>query len=129
MTKYEKEIYRLISESAEHMTAEQMFGEMKKIYSSVSLATIYNNLNKLNEAGLIRKISVEGSPDRYDRVMKHDHIVCKRCGKLTDVRFDDLSDTLKNQMGEEFLFYDLKVYSICPECRKKSKTPMQAYGE
>ena len=34
MTKYEKEIYRLITESAEHMTAEQVFSEVKKIYPS-----------------------------------------------------------------------------------------------
>ena len=121
MTKYEKEIYRLITESAEHMTAEQVFSEVKKIYPSVSLATIYNNLNKLNEAGMIRKITVEGSPDRYDRAVKHDHIVCRRCGKLLDVQFRDLTDMLESQMGGNFLFYDLKVYYICPECREKEK--------
>ena len=122
MTKYEKEIYRLITESAEHMIAEQVFSEVKKIYPSVSLATIYNNLNKLNEAGMIRKITVEGSPDRYDRAVKHDHIVCRRCGKLLDVQFRDLTDMLESQMGGNFLFYDLKVYYICPECREKEKT-------
>ena len=122
MTKYEKELYRLITESAEHMTAEQVFSEVKKIYPSVSLATIYNNLNKLNEAGMIRKITVEGSLDRYDRAVKHDHIVCRRCGKLLDVQFRDLTDMLESQMGGNFLFYDLKVYYICPECREKEKT-------
>ena len=121
MTKYEKEIYRLITESEDHMTAVQVFGEVKKIYPSVSLATIYNNLNKLSGAGMIRKVSVEGSPDRYDRTAKHDHIVCRRCGKLTDVRFSDLTEALERQMGEKFLFYDLKVYYICPECRKKEE--------
>ncbi len=115
MTKYEKEIYRLITKSA-------VFSEVKKIYPSVSLATIYNNLNKLNEAGMIRKITVEGSPDRYDRAVKHDHIVCRRCGKLLDVQFRDLTDMLESQMGGNFLFYDLKVYYICPECREKEKT-------
>ena len=125
MTKYEKEIYRMITESAEHMTAEQVFGKMKEIYPSVSLATIYNNLNKLNEAGMIRKISVEGNPDRYDRIMKHDHVVCRRCGRLTDVWFEDLTDALKKQMEEEFLFYDLRVYAVCPECRKREKETFQ----
>ena len=121
MTKYEREIYRLITESTGHMSAEQVFHEVKKIYPSVSLATIYNNLNKLSDAGMIRKISVEGSPDRYDRPAKHDHMVCRRCGKLMDVQFRDLTDSLKSQMGEGFLFYDLKVYYVCPECRRKEE--------
>ncbi len=119
MTKYEKEIYFLITQSAQHMTADQVFSQLKKSYPTVSLATVYNNLNKLCQAGMLRRISMEGSPDRYDRAAKHDHVVCQRCGKLTDICFEDLTDSLKRQLGGEFLFYDLKVYSLCPECRQK----------
>ena len=126
MTKYEKEIYRLITESAAHMTAEQVYGKVKVSYPSVSLATIYNNLNRLSGAGLIRKISVEGSPDRYDRPAKHDHIVCKRCGRLTDIQFADLTESLRKQLDGEFLFYDLKVYYICPECRRRREETARA---
>ena len=85
----------------------------------IAQATVYNNLNKLAEAGLIRKISIEGMPDRYDAVYKHDHLVCNRCGKLMDVSFDDISSLLKKQIGQNFLFYDLKVYYVCPDCQAK----------
>ena len=61
MTKYEKEIYRIVNSSRDHMTAEQMFSALREVYPTVSLATIYNNLNRLCEAGLLRRISVEGS--------------------------------------------------------------------
>ena len=128
MTKYEQEIYRLINQSEDHMTADQIFSQLKVCYPSISLATVYNNLNKLCGAGAVRRISISGSPDRYDRAVRHDHIVCSRCGKLTDVRFEDLTDSLKRQMGEDFLFYDLKVYSICPSCRKSSD-PQTSSGD
>lgn len=117
MTKYEKQIYEIVNKLAGHLTADQIFAELKRTYPSVSLATVYNNLNKLCEAGLIRRVSVEGSPDRYDRTAKHDHLVCSRCGKLKDICFEDLTSSLREQLGEEFFFYDLKVFYICPECQ------------
>ena len=80
-------------------------------------ATVYNNLNKLWDSGLIRKVSIEGMPDRYDLAQKHDHLVCRHCGKIMDISFEDLTAPLRSQLGEDFLFYDLKVYYLCPECR------------
>ena len=121
MTKYEKQIYEIVNKLTDHMTADQIFSELKKSYPSVSLATVYNNLNKLCEAGLIRRVSTEGAPDRYDRTAKHDHLVCRRCGKLTDICFEDLTASLKKQLGGEFFTYDLKVYYICPECRAEEE--------
>ena len=64
---------------------------------------------------------MEGMPDRYDRTEKHDHLVCRVCGKLADTKFRDLTASLREQMGDEFLYYDLKVYYVCPECRKKQQ--------
>ena len=121
MTKYEKAIYEIVCQSRDHLTAEEVFAALRTMYPKVSQATVYNNLKKLNEEGLIRKVVVEGSPDRYDRIAKHDHHVCRRCGKLADASFEDLTATLRMQLGEEPLFYDLKVYYICPECRAKEK--------
>lgn len=125
MTKYEKQIYEIVNKLTSHLTADQIFSELKKIYPSVSLATVYNNLNKLCDVGLIRRVSIEGSPDRYDRISKHDHLVCRRCGKLTDVCFEDLTSTLERQLGGAFLAYDLKVFYICPACRKKEMEQTQ----
>lgn len=119
MTKYEKRIYEIVNQSSSHMTVEQIYQILKANFPGVVLATVYNNLNKLYRDGLINKISVEGLPDRYDKIVKHDHIVCRNCGKLTDIQFDDLTETLKKQFGADFLFYDLKVFYVCPDCRKK----------
>ena len=121
MTKYERAVYEIVTASREHLNAGEIYIRLKSIMPQVVQATVYNNLNKLTEAGLIRKISIEGMPDRYDAVYKHDHLVCNRCGKLTDISFDDISSSLKNQLGQDFLFYDLKVYYVCPDCRAKAE--------
>ena len=117
MTKYEKAIYDIVATSHEHLTVNQVYERLKKRCPKVVPATVYNNLNKLWEAGFIRKVSIEGMPDRYDLAQKHDHLVCKQCGKIMDISFEDLTAPLRSQLGEDFLFYDLKVYYLCPECR------------
>ena len=119
MTKYEKEIFAIINTSREHLTVEQIFLKLKEAHPNVVLATVYNNLNKLLEEELVRKVSVEGMQDRYDRMKKHEHLVCRQCGKLADVALEDLSASLREQLGEDFLYYDLKVYYLCPEFRAK----------
>lgn len=128
MTKYEKRIYEIVNQSSSHMTVEQIYHILKADFPSVVLATVYNNLNKLYRDRLINKISVEGMPDRYDRIVKHDHIVCQICGKLTDIQFEDLAETLKKQFGADFLSYDLKVFYVCPDCRKKLGADKNMHG-
>ncbi|MBC8535755.1 Fur family transcriptional regulator [Feifania hominis] len=127
MTGYAQKIYEIVNNSRNHMRAEQVFHELKKSCPRVVLATVYNNLNKLCDAGLIRRIATDGEPDRYDRISKHDHLVCKRCGKLADICFDDLTAHLQKQMDGALLSYDLRVYYLCPQCRAQesgaSKTP------
>lgn len=121
MTIYEREIYQIITGSVNHLSAEQIYAEMKNKYPKIVLATVYNNVNKLWKAGLIRKISVENMPDRYDHLIRHDHLVCQKCGKLADITFEDLTASLRRQLGEDFLSYDLKVFYLCPDCRKQEK--------
>ena len=121
MTKYEKEIYHIITASMEHLTVEQIFAELKEKYPGVVIATVYNNVNKLWEAGLIRKISVENMPDRYDRAVRHDHLVCRKCGKLSDIVLEDLTASLEKQIDVPILSYDLKINYICDACLKEEK--------
>ena len=129
MTKYERAIYDIVRMSCEHLTVHQIFERLKTDHPKVVLATVYNNLNKMWESGLVRKVSAEGMPDRYDIPQKHDHLVCKRCGKILDVSFEDLTAPLRSQLGQDFLFYDLKVYYLCPECREREKPSEKAPGK
>lgn len=119
MTKYGKKILEIVSSSRSHMTAEEIFDALRQTYPTVVLATVYNNLNRLWQDDLIRKVSVEGMPDRYDRMERHDHLVCKECGRLADVDLGDLTSQLEQAAGLSILSYDLKLVYLCEECRKK----------
>ena len=117
MTKYAQQILNIVDSSSEHLTAEQIYLLLKETSPKVVLATVYNNLNQLYEQNLIRKVSVEGQSARYDKTVKHDHLVCRRCGSLSDIYLSDLTSQLQLQIPEEIISYDLKIEYICPKCR------------
>ena len=119
MTKYGTEILRIVVSSAGHLTAEQIYDELRKCFPRVALATVYNNLNRLWQEGRIRKVSVEGMPDRYDHTARHDHLICRRCGRLADVELADLAEQVEKQVGVPILAYDLKLVYLCDMCRKE----------
>ncbi len=121
MNKNAKLILDVVTNSSGHLTAEQIHMALRDRGDRMALATVYNNLAQLYSEGLIRKVSVEGYPDRYDKMTPHDHLVCRVCGKLADIRFKDLTALLQSQTDEELLSYDLKAVYICPACRRAMK--------
>ena len=121
LTKYAKKILEIVDSSRSHLTAEQIFAQLRETYPTVVLATVYNNLNRLWEEDRIRKISVEGMPDRYDRIVRHDHLVCRKCGRLLHVDLGDLTAQLEQKAGIPILSYDLKLVYLCDACRKQSQ--------
>ena len=52
MTKYAKKILEIVESSNDHLTAEQIFMQLRETYPTVVLATVYNNLNRLWEENL-----------------------------------------------------------------------------
>ena len=50
----------LFGKGARHLTAEMLYEEATLAKVPVSLATVYNTLNQLTDAGLLRQVSVDG---------------------------------------------------------------------
>lgn len=120
MTKYAKKIEEIVATIMDHPTAEEIFHELQKTYPEVVLATVYNNLNSLTQKKRIRRINIEGEPDRYDcNTVRHDHLRCVLCGKLTDIVLPDLTEMIDTESGEVIEGYDLMIHYICPDCRRK----------
>lgn len=119
MTKNAKYILEIINSSETHLTAEQIYLCLKEQRNAAVLSTVYNNLSFLCEEGFIRRISVEGYPDHYDNIKRHDHLVCKRCGKLSDIVLEDLTNKIQEQANVSILSYDLKINYICNDCLKE----------
>ena len=49
-----------------HVTAEMLFAEATEANIQLSLATVYNTLNQFTQAGLLRRIGLDGSRSFFD---------------------------------------------------------------
>jgi len=119
MTKQREIIMSVINNSERHYTADEIFVLAKFKMPSIAMATIYNNLNALCEAGVIHRLHIDGAADVFDKILQpHDHLLCDRCGKVSNFFIPDVAQSLKKQIGEGFIAYDLVAHYICPECKR-----------
>ncbi len=120
MTKQRKLILDIINTSCIHPTVEQIFEMAKVQMPGIVMATVYNNINALTEAGQIRRITCRGAPDRYDNAyLPHEHLKCSQCGSVSDVFLEscNMLDELKQKTGRNISGYELNMYYICDSCR------------
>ena len=121
MTANAERILKIVSASTEHLTAEETYAKLAVSGEKTSLATVYNSLNRLYAEGLVRKIPMDGQPDRYDKTVRHDHLVCKKCGAISDAMLEDYLAEFARQTGVEVESYDLKLFYLCKECKEKAE--------
>ena len=117
-TKQKTLILEIINNSYDHMTAEQIYFEAKKIISNISLGTVYRNLNYLVNNDKIIRIKMNDNIDRFDKNIKHSHIICNKCGKIDDI-FVDYFDELPELLDYDVIDYDLCFNGICNDCKEK----------
>ena len=79
----------LFGKGARHLTAEMLYEEATLAKVPVSLATVYNTLNQLTDAGLLRQVSVDGTKTYFDtNVSDHHHFYFEETGQLQDIAGD-----------------------------------------
>lgn len=124
--KYSKQrelIFQAVREYPYHPSADEVYSRLKLTYPSLSLGTVYRNLNQLSEQGLIAKIKVPNGSDRFDGETKqHYHMVCSECGRLFDVRLtalEGLDQILEQEYGFTVTGHHLLIDGICKQCKEK----------
>src|SRR6266542_7033106 len=69
-----------------HATAGEILGAINRADPRASRATVYNNLNTLVRAGLVREVEGAGKAARFDAALRrHHHFVCEGCGAVEDI--------------------------------------------
>lgn len=91
-TRQREAVYAALCATKAHPTAEELFELVRRREPGLSLATVYNSLDALTEAGLCRRLASTGGPTRYDADLRdHVHLV------LADGRVLDVPDELASE--------------------------------
>lgn len=82
----------LLMGADDHPNAEDLLARAKAVDDSVSLATVYRTLSSLEDAGLVRKISLEGLRSRYEPTptAEHEHLVDVDTGEVIEIASDEI---------------------------------------
>ena len=122
LTPHREAVHAYLASVDHHPTAEEVYLAVKGQGSRLSLATVYNALEALVEAGLASKLAFGDGSARYDiRTDQHDHIHCLGCCMLRD-----LPPRLQREaLGEvpehdfEVIGYRLELLGYCVDCRRR----------
>lgn len=107
-----------------HPTADELYALVRAENPTISLASVYRNLNQLVESGSVMRISIPGQADRFDdKNDGHQHMICLQCGAITDLPCSAMPDICAHVAGETGLSiyaYSMVFYGACKACDKKS---------
>jgi Fur family iron response transcriptional regulator len=107
----------LFGKGARHLTAEMLYEEATHAKVPVSLATVYNTLNQLTDAGLLRQVSVDGTKTYFDtNVTAHHHFYLEGNHELVDIPDPHL---VLQKMPEVPEGYEISRVDMVVRLRKK----------
>ncbi len=86
-TKQRRVLAKLIFDKGKrHISAENLFDEVKKEERKISMATVYNTLKQFTTLGLIREIVVDQNKSLYcNNNQSHYHLYIEDEGKVIDI--------------------------------------------
>jgi Fur family transcriptional regulator, peroxide stress response regulator len=113
-------VYRFLSGTDAHPTADEVYTAVRGEISDISLATVYKALETLVGCGLATKLAFGDGSARYDaRTDDHCHARCLRCGTVQDVVNVDVSRTLAlmaPDSGFEVQGFRVEMVGLCAGC-------------
>lgn len=122
MTQQRQVILQIIRESAEHLTAEEIFMLAKQQLPKLALGTVYRNLGLMVESGEVALVSIPDQPNHYDKLTdEHDHFRCTVCNRLYDMPRLDVIPALSEALGMEVTDFHLSAQGVCSCCKAEHK--------
>lgn len=94
------DVYQALAATKSHPTAEQLHRTIQAATPGISLATVYNTLEALFNAGLVRKLAMRDGPARYDADVSNHLHVTTTSGEVMDLP-DDLSREVMNALASD----------------------------
>ena len=125
-SKQKEAIYEGLKNNASHPTAERLYAILKESNPSLSLATVYRNLNKMAQFWIIKKIQGLVASDHFDHnTGEHFHFICEICNKIYDIPKEvapEVMQNVENISNHKIFSFDLLMKGVCENCRKKEET-------
>jgi Fur family peroxide stress response transcriptional regulator len=114
-------IVKILAKSEGHPSVENIHGEIKKDFPTMSLATVYKNISLIKSIGEVLELGFPDGSNRYDgnKPTPHPHVICIKCKKIVDPDLHNLDEITKEVALEtnfKILNHRLDFFGICGNC-------------
>ena len=119
MTPQRLMIIEAIEGASGHVSAEEIYQDIRRRYPGLNLSTVYRTLELLKETGLVTETDMGDGRVRFHSMghEHHHHLVCSKCGKVIDLDEETLSP-LTSVLSDKYGFHaDLKHLAIFGRCK------------
>jgi Fe2+ or Zn2+ uptake regulation protein len=124
-----RRILTVLVEHENHLSTEEILKKLRQDGYKAGAATIYQNLAKLADAGLLVRFTDADGIIRYDsNLIPHHHLFCTRCGKVIDINLDKTAQLRlrpkimrsgTSPKGWKLDEMQIEFKGICPRCRRR----------
>ena len=92
-TKQRMTLAKLLFEKGKrHISAEELYSEVKEDHRKISLATVYNTLKQFTKLGLVKEVVVDQNKSHYcTNTQSHYHLYIEDEDKLIDIPKENIN--------------------------------------
>lgn len=127
VTKHRTSVLKIILQSTQPISAEEIYRKLKEEKVSINLSSVYKILDSLSSKEIISKCLL-GSDNTttyelHTSEHKH-HLICKNCKEVFPIVNCPLCDyeaSLEKNMDFDVTEHRLEIYGFCKKCKKKAK--------
>jgi len=116
-------IMKALEGRSDHPSAEQLYYELKPLCPKLSIATVYNTVQLLAQASLVRTLSIDDRKINFDPSTEpHGHFLCKECRKIIDIPLphEKANGLATHDDIASIDHTEVFHYGACAECAEKS---------
>ena len=126
-------VFEVLNKTSKHLSAEDIYLEVHKIYPMTGLSSVYRILEWLVQLGTVVKFDFGDGRARYELVKEtkdghHHHLVCTNCKRVVDYTdfIDEEIELLKKTEKALSKKYDFEIRGhimqfkgLCDKCKSK----------
>lgn len=123
VTRQGQAVLSVVAGSDSFRSAQDIHAQLRTAGETVGLTTVYRHLALLADEGQLDSLQTAEGELVYRRChsdQHHHHVVCRTCGRGTEVELPELeqwAESTAHELGYSEVTHTLEVFGLCAECR------------
>lgn len=107
-----------------HLSAADIYEEVKAAYPYVDISTVYRTLTVLKDMRLISETHMGGGDATFEWVAseRHHHLICRKCDGVTVLDhhyLEKLGSQIEQDVGFRSDLDHFAIFGLCSSCRNE----------